>query len=146
MAIPWLIGLGVAAVAAAVLSDDEDEKREEREREGRRELRRIEREAEQEREAAAAALAAENAKQQYDGAMKYARQHADSLIAQFNLTGLSSQNIARLAMENPEEARERLQNAFQQSSGVQAILSKRTQAETELKDVNALLKSLESIA
>ena len=153
MPIPWLIGLGVAAVAAAVLSDSEEEKQEkqrererEQEKEERREMRRIEREAERERETARAALEAEEARQRREKATSYACQHADSLITKFSLPGLSSGNIAELAMSNPDAARERLQSAFQQSPGIQAILSERAHAEAEQKDIMVLLKSLESIA
>jgi hypothetical protein len=124
MAIPWLIGLGVAAVAAAVLSDDDNEKQEERDRQERREARREEerlaKDAERQRQQVLREQAEREQRQKREFAEQYVQQQSNQLIQAFGLDVLAA-DVKRAMFIDIKQTEALLQKSFATSKSHQQM-------------------------
>lgn len=147
MAIPWLIGLGVAAVAAVVLSDDDKEKQEERERERRREARleqeRLAKEAELKRQQVLREQAEREQRQKREFAEQYIQQQSNQLIKEFGLDVLAT-DVKRQMLIDIKQAEDLLQKSFATSEGQKKIQAEIKKTLEQISHIEHCLKVLES--
>lgn len=122
MAIPWLIGAAVVAIAAAVANDTAEEKR------------RKEEEAERRRAREKARL--EEERQQKDSAKRKAKKLLTDYDIPFTLGFLDE--IAELAINNQSKCEQSLQMSYTSSSTHKSMQEQIIETERALKEIDAL--------
>ncbi len=140
MAIPWLIGAAVVAIAAAVANDTAEEKRrkeeEEAERRRAREKARLEEEALAERRRAREKARLEEERQQKDSAKRKAKKLLTDYDIPFTLGFLDE--IAELAINNQSKCEQSLQMSYTDSSTHKSMQEQIIETERALKEIDAL--------
>lgn len=142
MAIPWLIGGAAALIGAAIIGSSDDSSSSsssDYDYEYERKQRRLEREAEEKRER-------ERKEQQKRDLEQVARLNAESLIKKYQLKGITASSLSSLVINSfKNEAKNKAISAYKNSTKYINLNNRRSNLESEQKQINELYQILERI-
>lgn len=148
MPIPWLIGAAVVAVVAAVansVSEDAEKERQEKERRAAEEEARINTEAEARREDARREYERQQEQERIHGIEMFSYEKASVLVEKYAIQDVSLDEMADLAVCNPEKCEDVFNKAFIHSAKYQNMNSKKNLLENQLWEIDELSKIISNV-